>query len=125
MIKRAVTMVLDDYLKGIPDHRLAGFNAILKLIRQMYPNAIESMKYKMPTFENGNHQGDKPGWIALANQKSYVSVYTCMEGHLVSFKERHPNIKTGKGCINFRDKDEIPLQDLKLVIASAMEYQHD
>lgn len=53
-------------------------------------------------------------------EKSYVTLYTCAEEHLVSFKKLHPGIKTGKGCINFRDKDPIPLEDLKSVIHSAI-----
>lgn len=117
-------MKIEDYLKDIPPHRLPGFESIITLIRDMYPNAIESMKYKMPTFENALHDGENPGWIALANKKSYLSVYTCMAAHIKSFKALHPDIKTGTGCINFRDKDSIPLQDLKSVISNALEYQH-
>lgn len=78
----------------------------------------ESMRYKMPTYELGE------GWIALANQKDYISVYTCSAEHIVNFKKKHPKIKTGKGCINFKDGDDIPLNDLKGVIKSAMEYRH-
>ena len=72
------------------------------------------MKYKMPTFERQNN------WVALANQKNYISLYTCAAQHLEQFKTQHPNIKTGKGCINFRDTNEIPLYDLEEVIHSAM-----
>ncbi|MEH6346948.1 MAG: DUF1801 domain-containing protein [Bermanella sp.] len=119
-------MKMASYLKEIPLHRTERFDAILGLIKEMYPSAMESMKYQMPTFENieDNQSGVKPGWIALANKKSYLSLYTCMEAHITPFKVLHPQIKTGVGCINFRDKDDIFLADLKVVIKSAMEYQH-
>lgn len=109
---------IEEYIQTVPDTRRPKFETILYLIRGLYPDAEESMKYKMPTFQN------KAGWIAVANQKSYISVYTCMEQHIADFKTRHPHIKTGKGCINFRDKDDIPLDDLKPVVVSAMEYKH-
>lgn len=90
----------------------------MNLIKELYPDAEESMKYKMPTYTTAQ------GWVAVANQKSYISLYTCSSEHLASFKAAHPGIKTGKGCINFRDKDPIPLEDLKPVIHSAVTSNH-
>jgi len=111
-------MEIDQYLQDIPENRLERFNSILTLVRSLYPNAILSMKHKMPTFTDGK------GWVAIANQKNYISLYTCGAQHLTNFKLKHPGIKTGKGCINFQDKNEIPLKDLQSVIKSAMETSH-
>lgn len=60
------------------------------------------MQYKMPTCRHGE------GWVAIANQKNYISPYTCSADHLEELRRTHPGIKTGKGCINFRVKDKIP-----------------
>ena len=111
-------MELDQYLDALPKNRRARLQQIRELILAMYPDAVESMRYKMPTYEY------KEGWISVGNQKHYVSLYTCMEQHILSFKASYPKIKTGKGCINFKDKDPIPLEDLKPVIQSALEYNH-
>jgi uncharacterized protein YdhG (YjbR/CyaY superfamily) len=108
------TMELSDYLAAIPPDREQRFTVVRELIRRLYPVAKESMRYRMPTYET------ESGWVALANQKQYISLYTCGEQHLEAFKQRHPDIKTGKGCINFRNRDEIPLEALELVIKSAM-----
>jgi len=48
------------------------------------------MKYKMPTYQVGD------GWVAIANQKNYISLYTCGYHHIVGFKNNNPGIKTGK-----------------------------
>jgi hypothetical protein len=61
--------------------------------------------------------------VALASQKNYISLYTCSAENIATFKEKYGTIKTGKGCINFRDKDEIPLSDLDSVIQNAMEFR--
>ena len=111
-------MQLETYLNNIPAARRERFESIRDLILRLYPEAIESMRYKMPTYESGQ------GWVALANQKSYISLYTCGAMHLAEFKRRHPRIKTGSGCINFRSSDDIPLDALEQVIESAMEYRH-
>lgn len=111
-------MEISDYIASIPENRKERFLSLIDVITSLYPNAIASMKYKMPTYEEGE------GWVSVANQKNYISLYTCSSQHLESFKKKHAEIKTGKGCINFRDRDEIPLQDLEPVIKSAIEYSH-
>jgi len=77
------------------------------------------MKYKMPSYEY------KAGWVSVANQKHYISLYTCSAQHLLTFKQKHPTINTGKGCINFRDNDDIVLKDIRPFIRSAMEHMKD
>ena len=112
--ERQDNMEIDDYIAELPRHRRERLKAILDLIAGLYPEADASMKYKMPTYTLGD------GWVAAASQKHYISVYTCGAHHLEAFKARHPGIKTGKGCINFKDSDEIPMADLKTVIQSAI-----
>lgn len=112
-------MALQQYIDAIPVSRAARFASIRALIRRLYPAAVESMRYQMPTFEY------RDGWIALANRKHYLSVYTCMAAHIAEFRASHPAIRTGTGCINFRDRDEIPLDDLAQVIRNALEHEHE
>lgn len=103
------------YINSIPRDRTDRFLSIHNLILRLYPGATTDMSYKMPTYKTGD------GWVALANQKNYISLYTCSASHLESYKKRHPQQKTGKGCINFRDRDEIHLDDLETVITHAIE----
>ena len=64
------------------------------------------------------------GWVAIANQKHYVSLYTCGYHHIEDFKNAYPKVRTGKGCINFREKDELPLDALADVVRHAIEHPH-
>ena len=73
------------------------------------------MSYRMPTYTSGQ------GWVALANQKQYVSLYTCGAQHLTEFKKQYPTIKTGVGCINFKPADRIPVSAVRKVIRHAMQ----
>lgn len=107
-------MHISSYIENLPENRIERFNAIYYLIIKLFPDAEQSMKYKMPTFELGEH------WIALANQKSYLSVYTCNHQHLADFQKKYPKIKTGKGCINIKDNDLFELDDLTSVITNAL-----
>ena len=106
---------VEDYLREIPGARETRFNALHNLILERYPQVTVDMKYKMPTYHIGNN------WVALANQKNYISLYTCDAEDIKTFKHNHPTIKTGKTCINFRESDELPLDDLADVLAIAFE----
>lgn len=89
--------------------------SIHHLILKLYPDANIDMSYRMPTYKHGE------GWVALANQKNYISLYTCSESHIESYRQKHPQQKTGKGCINFRVRDEIHYDDLESVIKHAFD----
>ena len=105
-----------DYIDSIPEQRRDRFMSIHNLILQLYPEISVDMSYKMPTYRQGD------GWVALANQKNYISLYTCGESHLEAYKRKHPQQKTGKGCINFRVRDEIDYEDLETVIKHAIQH---
>lgn len=107
-------MNVEEYIENIPEERRLRVVSIIDLIKELYPNSLESMKYKMPTYELAG------AWVSVANQKNYVSLYTCSAEKIEEFKGKYPRIKTGKGCINFTDKVEIPLNDVKGVINKAM-----
>lgn len=108
-------MTVEQYLANMPVERRSRYAMIMQLIVDAFPDAAIDMQYRMPTFHN-----DDKGWCALANQKHYISLYTCGEKNIADFKAHHPNIKCGKGCLNFRDGDDLPMDDLKLVIDNAM-----
>ena len=108
-----------DYFDAVPDSRKPGMHALHAMIVEAFPEALVDMQYKMPTYHI------KDGWVAIANQKNYISLYTCGYHHIRSFKDKHPGIKTGKGCINFRDKDILPLHDLRAVVRHAILHPKD
>lgn len=107
---------VEKYMQTVPPGRKERVGTLHSMILKIYPTATVDMKYKMPTY----HIGD--GWVALANQKNYVSLYTCGYHHIEKFKALHPTIKTGKGCINFKDRDEIPMSDVEQVVRHAIEH---
>ena len=49
-------------------------------------------------------------------QQYHIACFNNRIGNVTRF----PGIKTGKGCINFRDKDDIPYSALKEVVTSAI-----
>mgnify|MGYP000648256408 CR=1 FL=1 len=107
---------VEQYLRSLPNSRQLRIQDLHALILELYPDVQVDMSDKMPTYRVGE------GWVALANRKHYISVYTCGAHHIEAFKQHHPDLKTGKGCINFRDQDDIPWADLRQVIQHAIEH---
>ena len=113
---KVVNREVQRYLDAVPDSRKPLVRQLHALIVGLYPEADIDMSYRMPTYKA------KGGWVAIASQKHYVSLYTCGAHHIAGFKERYPGIKTGKGCINLRTTDRVSMAELRKVIAHAIEH---
>lgn len=107
-------MCLEGYYKAVPRARLVRLRLIEAAIRKVAPTALASLDYKMPTFKT------ESGWIAYANQKHYVSVYTCSEERLEPYVTAYPKCNCGKGCLRFRDREGIDFVVLSKVIVNAL-----
>lgn len=105
-----------EYFRAQPEARRERLLCLHREILAAYPAATVDMAYRMPTYKAG------AGWVALANRKQHVSLYTCGYHHIEAFKQAHPQVKTGKGCINLRDRDQVPMEDLIQVVRHAIEH---
>ena len=105
---------LEEYIMNVPLERMERFTELLYTIKAWLPDSKLSMMYKMPTFELGEN------WVSIANRKDYISVYTCSLELIEPYLKKHPKVKHGKGCINFRDRDEIDFDELKKVVENAI-----
>lgn len=107
-------MTIDDYMDKVPLDRRERILEIIWHLKRWFPESIVTMKYRMPTIEKDEN------WVAIANHKNYISFYTCSEEHITPYIEKHPDIRHGKGCLNFRDTDELSYDDLKTVVSSSL-----
>lgn len=107
---------VESYFSAVPEHRKCKIKTLHELVLNLFPGVTVDLLYKMPTYRF------EDGWVAIGNQKNYISLYTCGYHHIEQFKDKHPDIKTGKGCINFRDGDELPIQDIRAVIEHAIRH---
>lgn len=107
-------MCLEAYYKAVPEARLIRLRLIEEAVRKVDSTAVASLDYKLPTFKT------ESGWIAFGNQKHYVSVYTCSKEKLEPYLKAYPESNCGKGCLRFRDSEEIDFAVLSKVISKAL-----
>jgi len=106
--------IIIQYIADMPKQRREKARTLHALILKLYPAVQLNMQYKMPTYQLNDN------FFAWGNKKSYLSVYTCSRERIAEFKQQYPDIPAGVGCINFRDKDEFPINSLKQVIRNAL-----
>lgn len=104
------------FMDSVPKDRNPLYDKLHALIMGMYPDANVVISYGVPTYKA------KSGWVALGYWKGGVSIYSNGPHHIAEFKEKYPAIKTGKGSINFKTTDVIPVAALKKVIRHAIEH---
>ena len=111
-----MTPELRRYFAAIPKDKKPFFLRLHRLILELYPEAVVGLSYKIPTYRA------KSGWVALGLAQRGVSLYTNGASHIAAFKARHPWIRTGKACLNFKITDEFSVPALKTVIRHAVEH---
>ena len=107
-------MTVDAYLDALPPGRRARVAAIRDLVHRIAPGVTERIEWKMPVFGLGER------WVAVASQKSYVSVYLGTSGDVAAVLASDPLLKGGKACVNIPDRAELPLLPLAAAIGAAL-----
>jgi len=79
------------------------------------PSAVESIRYKMPTYD---YEGAM--LCAFASQKQYMSLYVeprILDGYRTALQ--HLNV--GKSCIRFKSIDQLPLNLVRTVLEETVQ----
>jgi uncharacterized protein YdhG (YjbR/CyaY superfamily) len=103
------------YLAGLDPERQAALTKLRALILETVPDAVETMKYRMPTYEYG------PGVLcAFASQKQYMSLYVELEA-VEQHHDELTDLNVGKSCIRFRRLEQLPLNTVRTILEETQE----
>jgi len=95
-----------EYIDSLPRIRRDRLSELKERFERAVPEVQLTMRYKMPTFERGDH------WACLGNQKHHISIYFCSEAINAPVVANNPKLNCGKGCVRIRDTQEVPIEDL-------------
>jgi uncharacterized protein YdhG (YjbR/CyaY superfamily) len=96
-------MMIDAYLDGSPPLLREPVAVPRALVDAVAPDVVERIKWNMPV------TGRSYRWVAVASQRSRVSVYLDTSGNAVSVVAVYSILKPGKGRVNIPDRAELPL----------------
>jgi len=109
------TTQVEQYLKHLDGPRRAALTDVRALILEVVPDAVESMKYRMPTYEYCGAM-----LCAFASQKRYMSLYVeppILDGH----REEFQHLSLGKSCIRFGRIEQLPLATLRTILQETVQ----
>lgn len=92
----------DEYIHSFPQDVATILEKIRKTIRKVVPDAVETIRYNIPTFDvDGEHLVFFAGW------KEYISLYPVPEGNK-AFQEKIAPYKKEKSTLRFPLNNPIP-----------------
>lgn len=112
------TISYELYLDSLPPERRETIERVWQAIRENVPEGYtEKIGPKFLTY-----MADGEWYIALANQKNYISLYLIPIYVFPELKARLDNsgkkLKCGKSCINFNRAEDLPLETIAEIISA-------
>lgn len=106
--------VIDEYLKNVSFPQREELERVRKIIKQLVPDAEESISYGMPVFKYNNQY-----LIWFAAFKDHMSIFP-MPSSIEAMGDKLSKFKTSKGTIQFTLDNPIPEPLLKEIILSRL-----
>jgi uncharacterized protein YdhG (YjbR/CyaY superfamily) len=104
------------YIEELPEDRRPIIKKLRALCRKHLLGYQESMDYGMPVYKrNGVME------VAFASQKQYIALYALKKEALDEFRPMLAGAKIGKGCIRFRNSEQIDFDVLKRLLERHVE----
>lgn len=100
---------IDDYLLTFPNKTQEKLHTIRTVIKNEAPNAIETFKYGMPTFDlYGN-------LVHFAGYKNHIGFYPAPSG-LQAFKSEIDKYNNSKGAVQFPLDEPLPIELIQKIV---------
>ena len=109
---------VDRYLDALEPERRAALTQLRSLVLDAAPDAVETLKYRMPTYEYGDHV-----LCAFASQKRYISLYVDVE-LLEKHRQELEHLDLGKSCIRFKRIEQLPLDVVREILNETVSKLH-
>lgn len=110
-MKKALKDV-DTYIARAPKEAQNKLREVRIAIREVAPNAIESISYGMPGYDKG-----RIAWFGL--MKTHIGLYL-RPPIIEEYKNELANYKTTKSAIHFPLSQKIPVQLIKKLVKARM-----
>lgn len=128
---QSAELTVEDYIASLPEDRRESLLRIRKLILENLPDGYEEgmlygmIGYYIPlSVYPKTYNGQPLGYIALASQKNYMSLYLMSvygnneHKFRSAYKKTKKKLDMGKSCVRFKNFDDLPLDLIAKTVAS-------
>lgn len=115
MDKTTISIInVNEYINSFPNEINLKLTKIRNLVHNIIPDAKETIKYSMPTFEyNGI-------LVHFAGYKNHIGFYPSPSG-IIAFKEEIKTFKNSKGAIQFPLNKDLPIELIEKIVRFRIE----
>ena len=106
---------VDAYLEALAPDRREALAALRSLVHEVVPEAEETMRYGMPTYEK-----DGALLCSFASQKHYLSLYMDV-GRVEAHRDQLAGLDVGKSCIRFRALEKLPVDTVRVILEETVQ----
>jgi uncharacterized protein YdhG (YjbR/CyaY superfamily) len=108
---KAKSQTIDEYISAFPKEIAEKLEQIRQLIREVAPDAEETISYDMPTFNlNGSYLIYFGGW------KKHIALYPVSVQLAETLKEELSGYKGTKGSVHFPLDKPLPLDLIRKIV---------
>jgi uncharacterized protein YdhG (YjbR/CyaY superfamily) len=105
---------IDEYIALQPEHVAELLEQIRQKIRNLVPEATETISYGIPTFKTNKNL------VHFAGFKNHIGFFPGASG-VEKFKNEITNYKTSKGTIQFQLNEPIPFDLIEKIVKFRIE----
>jgi len=105
----AEPVTIEAYIAAAPEPARERLEWLRATIRAVAPEAVEAIKYRIPTFVLGKNL------VHFGAFKSHIGFYPTESG-IVAFKEELRNFTTSRGAIQFPHDRPIPIDLVRRIV---------
>ncbi|MRS12856.1 MAG: hypothetical protein EG823_07265 [Actinobacteria bacterium] len=110
MPSRSSATTIDEYIAEFPPGVQAVLEEMRSLIREVAPDATETISYAIPTFDLGGKH-----LVHFAGYERHVGLYPAPTG-MAAFADDFAPYKTGKGSVQFPLGQPLPIGLIRRVV---------
>lgn len=114
MPNRPTALSIDEYIAGFPAEIQSLLEQMRSLIREVAPDATETISYAMPTFDLNGHL------VHFAAYAKHIGFYPVPSG-IEAFKEELAPYKSGKGSAQFPLDQPLPIDLIRRIVEFRVE----
>jgi uncharacterized protein YdhG (YjbR/CyaY superfamily) len=101
---------IDEYIAGFPDETRQALETVRALIREIIPEATETISYAIPTFDLDGHHV-----VHFAAYPNHLGIYPIPHGEAGTPEELKP-FQRGKGTARFPLDQPLPMPVIRTMV---------
>lgn len=100
---------IDEYIAAFPDAVRLPLNEVRAVIRHAAPDAVETIKYGIPTFVQGENL------VHFAGHRNHIGFYPAPSG-IAAFRKALSGYKGAKGSVQFPLDEPMPVKLIARIV---------